>query len=138
MKTLKHIFVCTAAVLATASCNEQKEPMTPEAVVETFCRAVAAGDFDAARSLCDTVSMDDYLKNYQTAMNSLQKEDSCATAIAASMLSGAEFEVDGIEKNGDERIIRYTLAAEGNIKKKKATVAKEEGEWRVKEITDVI
>ncbi len=138
MNILKYIFICTAAVFTLASCNEKKEAMTPEAVVETFCRAVAAGDFDSARRLCDTVSMDGYMKNYQKAMDSLQKKDSSATAVAVSLLSGAEFEVNGTERKGDERIIRYTLKTEGNTKTKKATLKKEEGEWKVKEITDAI
>ncbi len=138
MKTLKYMTICFAAVIMTISCNGKKEAMTPEAVVEDFCRAVAAGDFEEARSLCDTVSMNDYLRNYQKAMNSLQKEDSSALAIAAGILAGAEFEVTGVEKNGDERTIHYILKAEGCEKAKKATVKKEEGEWRVKEITDAI
>ncbi len=137
MKTLKFIFICTAA-LFMASCNGKKENMTPEEMVESFCRAVAGGDFDAARSLCDTVSMDGYLKSYQEAMNSLQKEDSSALAIAASMLSGAEFEVSDVEKNGEGRTVSYTLKAEGCTKDKKATLIKEEGEWKVKAVTDRI
>ncbi len=138
MKIFKHIFICATAVLAMASCNEKKTEMTPEAVVEGFYRAVAAGDFASARALCDTVSMEGYLMDYQMVMDSLQKEDSCATAIAASILAGAEFEVTGVDRDGDIRTVRYTLRTEGNTKDKKATVKKEEGEWKVTEITDAI
>ncbi len=137
MNTLRYIFFC-AAFLALASCGGKKEAMNPEAVTEAFCRAVAAGDFDMARSLCDTVSMNDYLENCRMAMNSLQKEDSCAFAIATGILSGAEFEVMNVEKDGDGRTVRYRLAAEGCAKTRNATLKKEEGEWRVTSISDAI
>ncbi len=137
MKFLKYIFI-SLALLATVSCTGKKETLTPEAVAEAFARSVAAGDFEAAKSLCDTASMNIYLENYREAMNSLQKEDSCALAIASSMLAGAEFEVTGTEKNGEERIIEYRISAEGFDRTRKATVKKEEGEWKVTAITDVI
>ncbi len=119
-----------------ASCNETKDAMTPEEVVEAFSRAVAAGDFDAARALCDTAGMNGYLNNYMKVMDSLQKKDSCALAIAAETLAGAEFEVIGIGKDGDGRTVEYRLGVGGNEKTKKATVRKEEGEWKVTAITD--
>ncbi len=137
MKLFKYIFICTAVMLAV-SCNETEKSMTPEEVVENFCRSVAAGDFSTARTLCDTVSMKNYMDSFQNTMNSLQKEDSCALAIASSILSGAEFEVGKTEKDGENRIVHYTIKADGMTKSKTATVAKEEGEWRVKEITDAI
>ncbi len=125
-------------VMIAVSCKEKKEEMGPEAVVEAFNRAVAAGDFSTARSFCDTESMDEYLGNYRKVMNSFQKEDSSALVIASSMLAGAEFEVIGTEKNGEERIIEYRLSAEGLDKTRRATVKKEEGEWKVTGITDAI
>ncbi len=134
---LKYIFAC-AAFLAMASCGGKKETPGPEAVVEAFSRAVAAGDFGTAREFCDSLSMDDYLENYRKVMSSMQKEDSSAFAIATGMLAGAEFEVVVLEKNGDERTVQYRLAAEGNEISKKATVRKEEGEWKVTAITDAI
>ncbi len=137
MKILKYIFICTVLVL-TASCNEKKKVMEPEEVVESFTRAVAAGDFCAAKALCDTVSMKDYLENYRMVMNSLQKEDSSALAIAASMLAGAEFEVVGTGKSDEGKTIEFRLTTGGNEKTKKATVKKEEGEWKVTSITDAI
>ncbi len=138
MKAFRYIIICTAAALMTASCYEKKEAMAPEAVVEAFSRAVVSGDFDAARALCDTVSMNSYLANYQEVMNSLQKEDSCALSIASAILAGAEFEVMDIRKDGDERTVQYRLKTEGGEKTRKATVRKEEGEWKVTAITDAI
>ncbi len=112
--------------------------MSPEEVVEAFSRAVAAGDFATAYELCDTVGMKDYIDNYREALTSLQKVDSSATAIAASMLSGAEFEVTDIDRDGETVSVRYRLEAEGNTKTKTATVKKEEGGWRVTSVTDRI
>jgi hypothetical protein len=115
---------------------EEKKAMGPEAAVETFCRAVAAGDFETAGGLCDTVSMKGYLDEWRKVWNDLQKEDSSALAIASSMLSGAEIEVIRTERNGDKRTVLYRIEAEGNSKTRTATVKNEEGEWKVEEISD--
>ena len=115
---------------------EEKKAMRPEAAVETFCRAVAAGDFETAGGLCDTVSMKGYLDEWRKVWNDLQKEDSSALAIASSMLSGAEIEVIKTERNGEKRTVLYRIEAEGNSKTRTATVKNEEGEWKVEEISD--
>ena len=115
---------------------EEKKAMGPEAAVETFCRAVAAGDFETADELCDTVSMKRYLDEWRKVWNDLQKEDSSALAIASSMLSGAEIEVIRTERNGEKRTVLYRIEAEGNSKTRTATVKNEEGEWKVEEISD--
>ncbi len=138
MKYTLYVLICAVTAFLSVSCNVKKEVLTPEEVVEQFCRSVAAGDFDTARALCDTASMKDYLENYHKTMASLQKEDSCALAIASSILSSAEFEVSDIKKDGEDRIIRYRIEAEGSEKTRTATVTKKEGEWRVTRITDAI
>lgn len=115
---------------------EEKKAMGPEAAVEAFCRAVAAGDFETADELCDTVSMKGYLDEWRKVWNDLQKEDSSALAIASSMLSGAEIEVIRTERNGEKRTVLYRIEAEGNSKTRTATVKNEEGEWKVEEISD--
>ena len=115
---------------------EEEKSMGPEAAVETFCRAVAAGDFETAGGLCDTVSMKGYLDEWRKVWNDLQKEDSSALAIASSMLSGAEIEVIRTERNGEKRTVLYRIEAEGNSKTRTATVKNEEGEWKVEEISD--
>ena len=115
---------------------EEKKAMGPEAAVETFCRAVAAGDFETAGGLCDTVSMKGYLDEWRKVWNDLQKEDSSALAIASSMLSGAEIEVIRTERNGEKRTVLYRIEAEGKSKTRTATVKNEEGEWKIEEISD--
>ncbi|MBR2065219.1 MAG: DUF4878 domain-containing protein [Bacteroidales bacterium] len=117
---------------------EEKKEMGPEATVEAFNRAITAGDFATAHSLCDTVSMKGYLDSYIEAWETLQREDSSALAIASSLLSGAVLEISKVEKDGEGKAVYYTLETEGHRKERKATVKKEEGEWKVQEITDAI
>ncbi len=137
----KYLFVVIIGISSIISCcgnAEDKKEMGPEAVVEAFNRAVTAGDFDTACSLCDTVSMKGYLDSYIEAWETLQKEDSSALAIASSLLSGAVLEISKVEKDGEGKVVYYTLEADGHRKERKATVKKEEGEWKVQEITDAI
>lgn len=138
-RILKYLIVAAGMVMA-AGCGgnnaEEKKAMGPEAAVETFCRAVAAGDFETAGGLSDTVSMKGYLDEWRKVWNDLQKEDSSALAIASSMLSGAEIEVIRTERNGEKRTVLYRIEAEGNSKTRTATVKNEEGEWKVEEISD--
>ena len=54
-------------MLTAVSCggrSSETGPSGPEETVEAFNRAITAGDFAAARSLCDTVSMKNYLDSY--------------------------------------------------------------------------
>lgn len=138
----KYLFVIIIGICSIVSgCGnavEKKAEMGPEAVVEAFNRAVTAGDFDMARSLCDTVSMKGYLDSYMEAWATLQKEDSSALAIASSLLTGAVIEIGKVVKNGEDRKIYYSLEADGHRQERKATVKKEEGEWKVQEITGAI
>lgn len=135
--------ICAACFVVSfaAGCGNggtEKAEMEPEDVVEAFSRAVASGDFETAHSLCDTVSMKSYLDDYIQAWEALQKQDSSALAIASSILSGASFNIEKVEKDGEDRNVHYTLEADGNVKERKARVRKEEGEWKVLEITDAI
>ena len=117
--------------------KEQKEG--PEVVVENFYRAMAAGEWDQACCLCDTVAMKDYLENYQQAWESFSQEDSAVMEIASSMLADAAVEVTGIEKAEDGRLVQFTVQT-GDIKvERKALVKKdEEGAWKVTEITEAL
>ena len=116
---------------------EKRAEMGPEGTVEAFCRAVAGGDFAAAKALCDTVAMKPYIDSYAEALTSQTKKDGGAAAIAAESLSMMEFTTDDIVKDGDSRKVHYTIAGpEGMSKKKTATVKKTEGVWKVEEITD--
>ena len=117
---------------------EEKKAMGPEDVVEAFSKALASGDFENARCLCDSIAMKDYIEGYAEVWNRLQKEDSSALAIAASLLSEAEMSIIRSEKTGDGKDVYYRIEADGNVRELKATVKKEEGEWKVKMITDAL
>lgn len=141
-KILKYAFITGVAIGIVAAAiiwnrhNEGKEVMGPEETLETFCRAVAAGQWQEAMALCDTVGMKEYLDSHRKTWKILQSKDSSALAIASGILAGTEISVSEVRKEGDRRVITYTLTAEGCSKTKEATVKKEEGAWRVERITD--
>lgn len=110
--------------------------MGPADVVESFNRAITAGDFSQARQLCDTVLMKDYLDSYQEAWDVILAEDSTALSIASSILEKTVIDVVEVRKEDEKRIVLYTLEADGHSKTRKAIVKKEEGAWRVERITD--
>ena len=130
--------ICTAIVLLAAQgCSEQKKAeLGPEQTVETFCRAVAGGDFETATSLCDISSMKEYIEEYEQAWSMLQKKDGGIFEIAAEMLADAEFTVEDMIKEGERRHIFFRLNFKGEEKKKLAIIRKEEGAWKVEAIID--
>ena len=133
--TLKAVIVLI--LLVAGGCkNSTSIEMGPADVVDAFNRAITGGDFNQARQLCDTVSMKDYLESYQEAWEVIQAEDSSALSIASSILEKAVIDVEDIQKEGEKRIVLYTLEADGHSKTRKATVKKEEGAWGVERITD--
>lgn len=134
------ILVGTAVCLMMGGCFSGKEKKDgPEVVVENFYRAMAAGEWDQACCLCDTVAMKDYLESYQQAWESFSQEDSAVMEVASSMLADAAVEVTGIEKAEDGRLVLFTVQT-GDIKvERKALVKKdEEGAWKVTEITEAL
>lgn len=139
MNRFIRIIILMTAVTAAAGGCRQAENAGPEAVVEAFNRAVTCGDWCCAEDLCDTASMREYLESYKEAWETIQRTDSSAAAIAATILSGAVLEFDKVERDGDSRNVYYTLEADGHTKERKAVVKKtEEGEWKVTAITDAI
>ena len=115
---------------------EEKKVIGPEEVAESFCRAVAGGDFGQAWALCDTVAMKGYLDRQKEARAMLEKQDSSASGIASQILSEIEFVIDDIVKEGEERHLFCSIGFDGNKKGKLIILKKEEGEWKVKETAD--
>ena len=115
---------------------EEKKAMGPEEVAESFCRAVAGGEFGQAWALCDTVAMKGYLVGQKEARAMLEKQDSSASGIASQILSEIEFVIDDIVKEGEERHLFCSIGFDGNKKGKLIILKKEEGEWKVKETAD--
>lgn len=140
----KAVLATAAAVMLAAGCGgsedkKTEEQLGPEETVEAFCREMAAGGFEDAMALCDTMTMKGYIEAYAEAWEMQVKADSSATAIAGSVLAGAEFIVEDAVKEGDRRHILYIMDAGNGLKKeKKATVRKIEGVWKMEQITDRI
>lgn len=139
MRKILILIAVAATLLAGCKGGEGKKvDMGPEAVVEAFTRHIAAGEFDQALGLCDTTSMLDYIDQRIDTWERLQKKDSSVLAIASSLLAGAQFKVEKTEKTDIGRDVYYSIETDGHSKGKIATLVKEEGEWRVKMITDAI
>lgn len=140
MKTiLKKTFIgiTAAAIFIMSGCNGSRSvEMGPAETVEAFNRAITAGDFGKAATLCDTVAMKDYLESYKEAWNAICLEDSTVLSIASSILEKTVTDVEEVKKEGDDRVVLYTLRADGHSKTRKAVLRKEEGAWRVERITD--
>lgn len=132
--------ILMAAAVIICSCNQagkQEKALGPEETVEAFCKAVACGDFIAARELCDTVSMAPYIDACQEKWDNMARMDSALVDIAAALLSSAQIEINETVKDGECRKVFYTIDATMGMKKEKvATVKKEEGAWRVGMISD--
>ena len=129
--------VAAFAFLVGNGCSgRQSVEMGPTEVVEAFNRAVTAGDFGRASELCDTVSMKGYLDSYKEAWDVLNAEDSTIMSIASSILEKAVIKVEDVKKDGDKRVVLYSLEADGHSKTRKAIVKKEERAWRVEMISD--
>ena len=140
---MKYAFISGAVIGIIAAVliwkNKGKDDvMEPEAVVQTFNKALAEGDFETAGRLCDTLSMKEYLENYIILWNKLQQDDSTALAIASSILEESALTIEKTERVEGCRMIYYRIEAGGVEKRKTAKLKKEEGEWRVETITDRI
>lgn len=139
---IAHIICVATAAISLAACKGgeagKKADMGPEAVVEAFTRHIASGEFDNALELCDTSSMQEYVSECIREWDRLQKQDSSVLAIASSILSKADFKVEKTEKTDEGRQVYYSIETEGASKRKIAELRKEEGEWRVRTITDAI
>ena len=111
--------------------------MSPEEVAETFCIAIATGDFTQARSLCDMSSMSEYIRICARNWDFLANNDSTVISIAKEMMGGICFRIDNNTKDGNTRRIDYTISiGEGLKKSKTMSLKKEEGEWRVTMVTN--
>lgn len=106
----------------------------PQVVLETFYESLYCGDFSSAETLCDTLTMGDYIKGFRDAWNAVDKD---LVESVPGLLSKTAIEVTDIERDGQTRTIFYTLTApEGRTKEKIAAMRKEEGEWKIAAITD--
>ena len=56
-KTLMTVAICMAAGCGGSEEKKAAVQMGPEETVEAFCRTMAAGGFEDAMALCDTMTM---------------------------------------------------------------------------------
>lgn len=139
MGMIRHMILIAAAIII-CSCSQtgkKEKALGPEETVEAFCKAIACGDFAAARELCDTVSMAPYLGACQERWDNMASMDSALVDIAAALLSSAQIDIKETVRDGDCRKVSYSIDATMGMKKEKvAVVRKEEGAWRVEMISD--
>ena len=129
--------MAVVGLVCFTGCNWGKDKaMGPEETVEAFCRAVTAGEWAEAETLCDTVGMRDYLDSYKEAWETLLKEEGRVMEIAQALLVETVTTVKEVRREDDRRIVSYTLTADGNSKTREATLKKEEGAWKVERIAD--
>ena len=101
---------------------------------QEYYKAICSGDFGKAASLCDTICMTGHIEEVR---NVWEQQDSTITAIIADILSETEVEITDIQKDGDNRNVFYKLANPSYEGKEEiAVVGNEEGEWKIKTITD--
>lgn len=138
MTRINSISLVLAVAVAASGCGGEKKAEGPEAAVEAFYEAVAAGDWETAEAFCDGDAMESYVGEYRKVREGLQQGDANALDIASSILEDLEVKVDRTERTDEGRMVYYSLEVGEFSKERKAFVRKEEGEWRVMEITDVI
>lgn len=116
--------------------GEKSVEMGPVETVEAFYKAVSAGRWDEAESLCDTLSMSGYIESHRNAWSRFGKEDEGAAKVARSIFENTAVKVEDTHKADDKRIVTYTLETDGLSKTRKATLRKEAGVWKVEAITE--
>lgn len=141
-KIFIYLFVAAAMFWVSGCAGRQSIEMGPEQTVTAFNEAMAQGRFGDAAALCDTLLMDGYLKRYADRWDKAMKADSGTAAAASSLLSGISTDIVSVEKDGDDRVVCYTVGIPGldepgnsARKARKAIVRKEEGEWKIKSVT---
>lgn len=129
--------IASLVVFATVlmGCTQSREAeFGPEDTVLAFYKALCSGEFEQAESLCDTPGMGGYIGDFRSAWESAGEG---VMDIASDILSEMTVEVSSVEKNGQNRTIFFELASTGDRTKEKiATLKKEEGAWRIVQITD--
>ena len=108
----------------------------PEAVVIEFTEAMKAGDFEKAQKFCDHVTMQKYMDDYMQKWEMKSHKDSAAFASTVNLLRETTINIDEVETQDGVCFIDYTLRLDKNTRKCRASMKKEEGEWKLTEITD--
>lgn len=126
---------CGVAIYFIGKDNDTPSHTGPEVIVRDFTEAMKTGDFEKARSLCDTSAMKEYLDAYIGNWTTKSLKDSAAFSSTVRILSETTIEIDNVEDKDGVCFIDYTLGLDGNTRKCHASLKKEEGEWKITGIT---
>ena len=122
------------SIFKTRTGGDRQAELGPEETIEAFYSSLCKGEFEMARGMCDTLAMAEYLEGF---MGAWKESDSTVCLIAADILSEVTVTVTDTQKSGQSRTVFYELSAvDGSNKEKTATLSKEEGAWKIEEITD--
>ncbi len=132
---MRNLLILAAFALIAAGCFQTGErKQGPEDRVKDFYQALCSGDFRQAESFCDTLTMGEYIGEFRSAWEGTDED---IVAIAADILSGISVKITDTGKDGQKKMISYTLtSADGQNKEKTAVLKIEEGEWKIEQITD--
>ena len=132
---MRNILLLTAVAGVLTGCFQSRKNVPgAEETVKTFYESLYRGEFDKAEQLCDTLKMDGYISSFKDAW---ENADSTVCAIASDILSEMTLTVTDTQKDGQSRTIFYELSnTDYSNKEKVATLRKEEGAWKIEEITD--
>ena len=75
MTRINSISLVLAVAVAASGCGGEKKAEGPEAAVEAFYEAVAAGDWETAEAFCDGDAMESYVAEYRKVREGLQQGD---------------------------------------------------------------
>ena len=132
MKNLLMAFA--VAMLATGCWGSKSNEPGPQEVLDAFYTRLLSGDFKGAESLCDPSGMKEYIERISETWS---KEGEQVMTIVPAILSETEIMITDVVKNGQTRTIFYKLTTtDGCSKEKVATLRKEEGAWKIGQITD--
>ena len=132
MKIIANLIVFAA--LLTGCIQSGETVSDPEDTVQAFYKALCSGEFELAESFCDTPGMGGYLGDFRSAWENI---DGSLVEAASDILSEMTVAVTSVKKNGQNRTIFFELqSADGSTKEKAATLKKEEGVWKIGQITD--
>ena len=130
------LLIIVAIVIVSGCKGEKSVEMGPVETVEAFYKAVTSGEWAEAEALCDTLTMKEYLDEYQQTWEMLKEENSDAMTVAQTLFGDADLKAESVKREEDKRIVTYTISADGLSKTKKAILKKVEGAWSVERIQD--
>lgn len=144
----KYAFITGVAIGAAAaviliisgSRKEKEEKMEAAETVELFCRSVASGDWEDAAQVCDTLLMQDYIDRCRNIWETeTDREEKRIVELAKEMMSSMTFTALQEKKVPGGVEVSFCIEMEGEeARYRTATLKRQEGIWKVTEITDSI